>query len=327
MKIAIFGAGAIGGWLASLLAEAAPKETQISLIARGANLEALRRDGLRVLGDAGERRFGLRAGAAQEFGPQDIVIIALKAQQIAAAISDLRTLIAEHTTVVPAVNGIPWWFLQNFPGPLENASLDSVDQGGRLAKLIPVEQVVGCVVHASSELLAPGCIRIGASDRLLFGSLSDRQHERMRWLIEAFTQAGVRSLASENIRLEVWSKLWGNMNMGPLSALTRATTGRLLDDPNVHALCLRMMEEMAECGRQLGLVLPLSPRERMMVTRKLGDFKTSMLQDLQHGRPLEFAPLLGAVVEIAQRLQTPAPFCESVLGLVRQLSTSVSAAR
>lgn len=321
MKVAVLGVGAIGGWLAGALAQAG---AEVSLMARGATLEALKREGLRVSQNGAERRFDLQAGSATELGLQDIVIVALKAQALPAAVNDLAALLAPHTTVVSAMNGIPWWFFQGFAGPLENVSLDSVDPGGRIASLVTARRALGCVVHASAKTMAPGQVQVGAVDRLIFGAPSGAQHDTLHWLVEIFSRAGIRSEASAHIRMEVWAKLWGNMNMGPLSALTRATTGRMLDDADIHALCVRMMEEMAECGRRLGLSFAMQAAERMAVTRKLGDFKTSMLQDLENGRPLEFEPLLGAVVEIARRLQAPAPFCESVLGLVRQLSHSLS---
>lgn len=321
MKIAVLGVGAIGGWLAGALANSG---AEVSLAARGATLETLRRDGLRVLQNGREQRFDLHAESAAKLGPQGIVIVALKAQAVSAALGDLTELLAPHTAVVSTMNGIPWWFFQQWEGPLHNVSLDSVDPAGLIAQSVAAERVIGCVVHASTKIVAPGSVQVMAADRLIFGNPFGKQADALDYLIGAFAKAGVRCEASDDIRRDIWVKLWGNMNMGPLSALTRATTKRMLDDPQIRSLCVRMMEEMAECGRRLGLAMTTSVEERVAMTHKLGDFKTSMLQDLEAGRPLEFAPLLGAVVEIAHRLSAPAPFCETVLGLVRQLSRSVA---
>jgi 2-dehydropantoate 2-reductase len=167
-------------------------------------------------------------------------------------------------------------------------------------------------------------VRIGKVDKLLIGEPGGARSERVAQLCAAFSRAGIDAIASPQIRLETWAKLWGNMNMNPLSALARATTGRLLDDPEIRALCLRMMEEMAAAGASIGLPFAMSAADRMAITRKLGDFRTSMLQDLENGAALEFQPQLGAVVEVARRVGVDAPFCESVLGLIRQLSVSVS---
>ena len=320
MKVAVLGAGAIGGWLASALAEAG---IQVSIVARGATLAALRTSGLRVLRDDTERTHHLPAGDAAELGPQDFVIVATKAQDVGAAIPQITALLTANTCVVSALNGLPWWFCQEFAGPLNNTILESVDPGGCVAAAIEPRRAVGCVVHASVARTAPGAIRIGKVDKLLFGEPGGAPSERVARLCAAFSRAGIAAIASPQIRLEIWAKLWGNMNMNPLSALTRATTGRMLDDADIRALCLRMMEEMAAAGACIGLPFAMSATDRMAITRKLGDFRTSMLGDLENGAELEFQPQLGAVVEVARRVGVEAPFCESVLGLIRQLSESM----
>jgi 2-dehydropantoate 2-reductase len=295
MKLAILGIGSIGGWLAGALAGAG---VEPKLVARGATLEALRSRGLCVERDGSQRCYSLPAGPASAFGPQDYIILAVKAQQLSAALADLRPLLGADSCVVSAMNGIPWWF---FSG------------------------LLGCVVHASARLLAPGHVKVNSVDRLVFGEPGGQISERVQSLSDAFSRAGLVSNISANVRFDIWTKLWGNMNINPLSALARASTGRLLGDPDVRQLCLNMMAEMAETGAQLGLTLQLSPPERMAMTRKLGDFRPSMLQDIDAGRELEYQAQLGAVVEIARRLDVPAPFCASVLGLTRLLSQSVSA--
>lgn len=324
MKVTVFGAGAIGGWLASALADAG---VAVSLAARGATLDALREHGLRITRDGEQRSRRVAAAPAAALGPQDVVIIATKAQDVSAAAEDIAALLGPETSVVSALNGLPWWFTQRFPGPLDGVALDAVDPGGAVARLIPAERTVGCVVHASVSRIGPGHIRIGKLDKLIFGEPSGAESERVRWLAATFARAGITTVVSPDIRMDTWAKLWGNMNMNPLSALTRATTARMLDDDEVRELCLRMMEEMAAAGAKIGLPFKLSAAERMAVTRKLGDFRTSMLQDLESGTPLEYQPQLGAVVEVARRTGTPAPFCEAVLGLVRQLSRSIETQR
>lgn len=322
MKVAVLGVGSIGGWLAAALARAGHGP---NLIARGETLAALRSGGLRITDKGVEQRFDLPAGSANDFGVQDIVLVALKSQQFAAALPQLQPLLGPDTAVVGTMNGIPWWFFENFSGPLENASLTSVDPDGAAVRLITAARSLGCVVHAAVRCIAPAHFAVGGVDKLIFGEPSGNPSERSRWLVEAFVRAGIRSELSPNIRFDVWTKLWGNMNMNPLSALTRSSTLRMLDDPDVAALCARMMGEMAAAGAQLGLRFSIEPRDRMAMTRKLGDFKPSMLQDLEAGRALEYAAQLGAVVEIARRLNTPAPCCEGVLGLTRLLSRSLNA--
>jgi len=322
MRVAVLGAGAIGGWLAGALAGAG---VPTSVVARGASLDAIRRQGLRLVRDGREHSYAVTAGSATELGPHDLVVVATKAQDVARALPDLLPLLHGDTAVVSALNGVPWWFTQDFPGPLHGAALESVDPGGVVARAIGPARAVGCVVHASTARIAPGCIRINKLDKLIFGEPRGPVSPRVRWLAATFANSGVETVASENIRLDTWAKLWGNMNMNPISALTRATTGRMLNDPDIHALCLRMMEEMAAAGARIGLPFGMSATDRMAITRKLGDFRTSMLNDLESGAALEYAPQLGAVVEIARLAGTPAPFCAAVLGLVRQLSNSLAA--
>jgi 2-dehydropantoate 2-reductase len=322
-KVAVLGAGAIGGWLAAALAEAG---VPVGVVARGATLAALRQQGLRIDRGGSRQIYRVAAGCSAELGPQDLVIIATKAQDVGRALPDLLPLLHANTTVVAALNGVPWWFTQRFSGPLQNVVLQSVDPDGAIATAIAAGRAVGCVVHASVTRTAPGCISVGKADRLIFGEPAGGGSGRVQWLAETFERGGVKSTVSDNIRMDTWAKLWGNMNMNPISALTRAGTARMLADAEVRTLCLRMMDEMAAVGARIGLPFAMSASERMAVTLKLGDFRTSMLQDLDHGASLEYQPQLGAVVEIARQAGVAAPYCESVLGLIRQLSVSVSGA-
>jgi 2-dehydropantoate 2-reductase len=320
----IVGVGAVGGWLAALLHDAG---WDVRLLARGATLEALRTDGLSLTMPDGERRLSLAASDdPAEIGPVDYVLLAVKGHDLPPLAPRLRPLLAEGGALVTAMNGLQWWFTHGLPGPLDGAVLEAVDPGGPIRALYPVERVIGAVVHASAETLGPGRVRLVGADRLTFGEPDGRASERVQRLAAAFATAGLKVAVSDDIRLEIWRKLWGNMSMNPLSALTRATTGRLQDDPETRALAGAMMAEMARLGDRLGLPLGMTPEERMAVTRKLGDFRTSMQQDAEAGRRLELNGLLTVLVEMADRLGEPAPFLHAVHGLARQLDRSLAAA-
>jgi 2-dehydropantoate 2-reductase len=314
---AIVGSGAIGGWIADALDRTG---WRVSIIARGATLEALRSEGLCVERAGELRRSHPKAGSAAEFGPHDFVFLTVKAHHLPDLAPQLAPLIGPGTAVVSGTNGIPWWFFQEFRGPLADTQLDAVDPAGSQARAFPRGSALGAVVHATARVAAPARIEVVAADRLIIGEPGGALSERVREVTQALCDGGINALASARIRDEVWGKLWGNMNMNPVSALTRAGTARLLADSDVRALCVRMMEEMQQCARLLGLSCSMSAEERIEVTRRLGDFRTSMLADAEAGRPLELAPQLGAVVEIAGRLGVAAPYCRSILGLARLLS-------
>jgi 2-dehydropantoate 2-reductase len=314
VSAAIVGAGAIGAWLADALDRAG---WRVALLARGATLEALRRQGLQVERDGAVRRCNPHAGSAAELGPHDYVFLAVKAHALPALAASLEPLIGAETVLVSATNGIPWWFFENFPGPLCNERLRSVDPTGSQAQGFARARIVGSVVHASARVLAPAQVQLVAADRLILGAPEGGSDRRVREIEAAFRAGGINAVVSATIRQEIWSKLWGNMNMNSLSALTASGTAGLLADPEIRELCLRMMQEMQECGARLGLAGTMSAAQRIEVTRRLGDFKTSMLADLEAGRTLEVEPQLGAVVEIAERLAVAAPFCRAILGLTR----------
>jgi len=313
---AIVGAGAIGAWLADGLDRAG---WRVSVVARGETMAALRTGGLRVERADGARQSRPTAGSAAELGIQDYVILTVKAQSLPELAPQITPLFGPSTVVISGTNGIPWWFFQDFDGPLKDQILESVDPGGLQARAFPCERTLGAVVHASARVAAPGRVQVVAADRVLLGEPSGGNSARVRDVVEALRAGGINCQASQHIRDEVWAKLWGNMNMNPVSALTRSGSAKMLADPDVRALCVRMMEEMQQCGRLLRLNSAMTPTERIDITRRLGDFRTSMLADVESGRPLELAPQLGAVVEIADRLGVPAPFCRSILGLTRLL--------
>jgi 2-dehydropantoate 2-reductase len=316
-SVVVVGAGAIGAWLADALATAG---WSTSLVARGRTLEVLRRDGLRLDSVHGTRLTRPRAGSPEELGIHDYLLLAVKAQALSELAPGLAPLIGPDTCVVSATNGIPWWFFQGFDGPLKDRRLRCVDPDGSQEATFPLKRTLGSVVHASVRVLAPGHAEVVGADRWLVGEPSGINGERTQRLVAAARAGGIPGHATDGIRRDVWIKLWGNMNMNPVSALTRSGTGRMLADPDVRELCMAMMQEMRFCADRLGLNVGISVAERMAVTQRLGDFKTSMLADLEAGRPLEWEPQLGAVAEIAELLAVPAPVIRGVLGLTRCLA-------
>jgi 2-dehydropantoate 2-reductase len=315
MKACILGAGAIGGWIAGLLADAG---WDVSLFARGANLSAYRADGLRVRRGGAEKIYRLATSdRAEDLPMPDYAIIGAKGQAIPELAPAIAALLGPHTSVVPAINGIPWWFFQAPGIALSGLALKSVDPVGAVARAIAPGRVIGCVVHASAWMGEPGVVEVQGEDRLIFGEPDGAASERCETLAHAFAGSTVSPVVSPNVRLAIWTKLWGNMTMNPLSVLTGATTGAMLDDPGVRGLIRTMMLEMQALGTRIGLALDLTPEGRMEITRKLGDFKTSMLRDAEAGRGIEIEPILGALVETADRLDEPVPNMRAVLGLVR----------
>jgi 2-dehydropantoate 2-reductase len=321
VRVAVVGLGAIGGLFAAALAQAG---WQVSALARGATLDAIRADGLRIYDEAGASTC-VRLDASDDphaLGEQDYVVLALKAQALPALAPALAPLVGPRTVVVGAMNGLPWWFLHGFAGPLDGVCLDAIDPAGGVSAALPPSRAIGCVVHLSSATTAPGVVQRGRGNRLIVGAPDAAREAAAARFAHALAAGGFEVDASGSIRTEIWAKLWGNMNMNPLSALTGSTADRLLDDPYTHALALRMMEEAAAIGARLGLSTGMSGPERMAVTRRLGAFKTSMLQDLEAGRALEIGPILGVFPELGRRLDVPTPYCDAVLGLLRQRAAS-----
>ena len=317
VRTSVVGAGAVGSLLAAALAHAGQ---QVSVLARGKTLAAIKTHGIRILaGDGPASVTHLEASDdAAQIGVQDVVVIALKAQILPQLADSLRPMIGPNTLIVSAMNGLPWWFLQGLPGVAQSEPLEAVDPGGRVSAVLPAARSIGCVVHLSSATVEPGVIKRGRGNRLIFGSALAQYAQPARALAQALTKGGFDAESTNDIRADIWVKLWGNMNMNPLSALTGSTADRLLDDPYTHTLALRMMEEADAIGRRLGLSTGMSAPERMAVTRELGAFKTSMLQDFEAGRALEIDPILGVFPELGRRFDVPTPFCDAVLGLLRQ---------
>jgi 2-dehydropantoate 2-reductase len=316
-SVAIVGAGAIGAWFGDAFDRAG---WRVSMVARGATLEALRQSGLRVEQGGSIRTSRPRAGSPAELGIHDFIVLTVKAQLLPALAPELSPLLSPNSVVISGTNGIPWWFFQDFAGPLANARLKSVDPSGSQQDTFPPERTLGSVVHASVRVASPGHAQVVAADRLILGAPDGTSPPMLDSVVQALRAGGINALVSSHIRRDVWTKLWGNMTMNPLSALTRCGTAAMLANADVRELCIRMMEEMQLCAQQLELAVSITAAERIGVTQRLGDFKTSMLADIEAGRPLELDPQLGAVVEIAALLNIPTPFLRSVLGLTRLVS-------
>lgn len=314
-KITIVGAGAIGGWLGVHLARAG---AQVSVLARGDTLHALQKDGLQ-LHQGGEVHTVpvMASNEAVALGVQDLVVIAVKAPALAAVAQRVGPLIGPHTVVLTAMNGVPWWFLQGFGGPVAGRSLSSVDPGGEIASALPAAHIIGCVVHASCSVDAPGVIRHHFGDGLIVGEPSGQATPRVQALHALLQAASFKATLSPQIQKDIWYKLWGNMTINPISAFTGATTDRILDDDLVRGFVSAMMLEAKAIGAAIGIPIDQQPEDRHAVTRKLGAFKTSMLQDVQAGKPVELDALVSAVRELGQLTGVATPFIDALLGLSR----------
>ena len=318
MRITVIGAGAVGGWLAATLAKGG---AEVAVVARGATLHHLEAHGLTLL--LGEQRetFRLPASArAADLPKPDAIVLAAKTYAFPEIITAAAPVLSHGPLLVTAMNGLPWWFLQGLPGPLENQRLESVDPDGRAAALLGSVRPVGAVVHASMRAEAPGVIRLAAVDRLILGEPFGDVSRETSTLNELVIAGGSHSVLTTDIRRDIWAKLWGNMNMNPVSALTRLTANGIFGEPRLLALVRDMMTEFTTLGERLGLPLPVSVDQRLEVTRRLGDFRTSMLNDVEAGRPLEVEGLLGVVVELAEKLGQPVPASRAVYALARGLN-------
>jgi 2-dehydropantoate 2-reductase len=316
MRVTVLGLGAIGGLLAAGFQVGG---AEVSALARGATLEALRRDGLVLRDGTAERRFRLEASDDPAALPvPDLLVLALKGQDLPAALPLIRAGMGPDTWLLSAQNGVPWFFTAGLEGPLRGAVLDSVDPGGTLAAGLPAHRVLPMVVHAAALTEAPGVVRLAKADRLPLGGPAAARDATAAIL----RAGGLPAEPSDDIRGEIWRKLWGNSNMNPLSVLSRATLSAMLDEPGVRGLAETMMREMDAIGQRIGLAPLGDPAARIAVTRRIGAFRTSMLQDYEAGRRLELGPILGALAEMAERAGQEAPVTRGVLGLVRLLDAA-----
>lgn len=319
MKITIFGAGAIGGYLAAKLAITG--RTDLSLVARGAHLEAIKADGLRLIEDGQEISVPVRAAAkADELGAQDYVVLALKAHSLSPALDQIAPLLGDHTSVVTMQNGVPWWYFHGVGGPLEGTRLNAVDPGGAIWQRIGPDRVIGSVVYPAVEVDAPGLIRHVEGKRFSLGEPSGERSERVTLLAEEMVKAGLQVPVREDIRSEIWVKLWGNLSFNPISALTGSTLAAIVADDGTRALARTMMLEAQAIGESLGVRFPIAVDRRIKGAGDVGEHKTSMLQDLERGRPMEIDALVSAVQELGRLTDRPTPTIDAVLALVRRLA-------
>jgi 2-dehydropantoate 2-reductase len=312
MNVGIIGAGAIGGWVAARLALAG---NSVSVLARGSTLEALQH-GLSIRENNVPQQAMFRASDdPAAFAAQDLLVIAVKAPSLADVSALAEPMIGPDTLILPMLNGVPWWFL-------EGERLQSVDPGGRIATALPADRVVGCVVHAACRRTAANAVEVVHADKLIIGEPSGGVSDRIGDLAALFERAGIRTEQSRNVRSAIWYKLWGNMTMNPLSALTLATTDKILGDEGLKPFILACMAEAAEIGAAIGCPIDESGEERMAVTARLGAFKTSMLQDVEAGRTIELEALVGAPREIARRLGIATPSIDLLYAVTRLMAES-----
>jgi 2-dehydropantoate 2-reductase len=316
MRIAVYGAGAIGGLIGARLAQVAGIE--VGLIARGAQLEAIQAHGLTLIQD-GQRSVACPPATDDpaRLGPQDYVIVTLKAHAVAGAVAGMQPLLGPETAVVMAVNGVPWWYFHRLPGPWAEHRLESVDPGGRIAQGIGPERAIGCVVYPAAELVEPGVVEHLDGDRLSLGEPSGERSERVKKLAAALIAAGFKAPVKTDIRDEIWVKLWGNLSFNPISALTHATLDRIAADPETRAVARAMMLEAKVIGERLGVRFPIDVDRRIAGAAAVGAHRTSMLQDLERGRPMEIDALIAAVQEMGRLFGAATPTIDTVLALVR----------
>jgi len=327
MRVAVIGAGAIGGYVGARLALAGE---DVTFMVRGAHLAAIRNRGFRLIGHDGSEQAATNVKASSDYaqtGPQDLVILALKAHQVEAVARDVPKLFGPDTAVVTMQNGIPYWYFQQHGGALEGTPVRSVDPSGLIAEMIPAQRVVGCVVYPATELLKPGVVRHIEGERFPLGELDGIQSERVLRISAAFERAGFKAPVLPNIRAEIWLKLWGNLTFNPISALAHATLVDICQFPLSRELAAAMMSEAQAVAHQLGIEFRVTLEKRIAGAEKVGKHKTSMLQDIEAGRAPEIDALVGAVVELARLTQTPTPRIDTVYALVKLLAQTMQTQR
>ncbi len=322
MKLCIYGAGAIGGLMAAWLSRAGH---DVSVVARGAHLEAIRRHGLKVRDGASgrEEAFAVKADAdPARLGPQDCVIVAVKGQSLTEVAGRIGPLLSPDAAIVTAMNGVPWWFFDRLKFGEGRLRLLSLDPEGSLARAMPTERIIGCVVHLAASTPQPGLVSHNMGRKLVLGEPGGRNGARALKVIEALAGAGFETVTSGVIEKDFWVKLLGNVSFNPVSALTMSSADRLIADPHVKAYMISIMREVLAIGRAVGVDADIDPEARIDMARHLGKFKTSMLQDLEAGKALEIDGLLAGTLEIAAKAGVPAPCTESLFGLVKARAIS-----
>ena len=326
MKIAVVGAGAIGGYVGGWLAAAGE---EVTFIARGANLRTIASDGMRVIGEDGSEVVARPrvCERTSDAGPQDFVILAVKAHQVAAVAETVTALCHDDTAIVTMQNGIPWWYFHRYGGQYEGTPVRSADPDGSIARSIDADRVIGSVVYPAATLEAPGVVRVVEGRRFTLGEPDGSTSERVQAISAAFTRAGFKAPVIADIRSEIWLKLWGNLSFNPISALTHATLAGLLQFPLTRELSIEMMREAEQVANKLGVTFRVGIDKRIAGAEKVGEHKTSMLQDVEAGRPMEIEALVGAVVELGRLTQTPTPHIDTVYALVRLLGKRLAEAK
>jgi 2-dehydropantoate 2-reductase len=327
MKIAVVGAGAIGGYLGAKLSLAGQA---VTFIARNRNLAAINAHGFKLIQEDGSELHARDVKAVQAYadaGPQDVVLLTVKAHQLRDLLPDLRGLFGPQTLVVSMINGVPWWYFHKLAGPYEGQQLQSLDADGSIAKNIEPERIIGSVVYPASELVQPGVVRVIEGNRFSVGELDGSRSERVEALSKALMNAGFKSPVSRDIRSEIWVKLWGNLSFNPISALTHATLQDICEFGPTRALAAQMMAEAQAVAEKLGVVFKITLEQRLNGAQAVGAHKTSMLQDVENGRALELAALVGAVVELGQITQTPTPTISAIYAATSLLAQTLAAQR
>ncbi|MGE5731464.1 MAG: 2-dehydropantoate 2-reductase [Gemmatimonas sp.] len=327
MRICVVGAGSIGGHLGVLFATVGH---EVTVIARGAHLAAIRTNGLRLILDDGSEHLVRHMHATDDIrsaGPQDLVILAVKANQVEPIVDDVPSLFHEGTVLVPMQNGIPWWYFQRHGGAFEGHCVRAVDPHAAIMNTIDPQRIIGCVVYPAAGIVAPGVVKHIEGNRYPLGELDGSTTDRITRIAEAFTAAGLKSPVLDNIRSEIWLKLWGNLSFNPISALTHSTLVDLCQFPLTRMLAQNMMTEAQTIANKLGIQFRVPIEKRIAGAEKVGKHKTSMLQDIESGREPEIEALLGSVIELGRLTDTTTPHIDTVYALVKLLSRTVASER
>jgi 2-dehydropantoate 2-reductase len=324
MKIAIIGAGAIGGYVGARLAVAGE---DVTCMVRGANLQAIRDHGIKLIMSDGSVQVASSVKATDDYaaaGPQDLVILAVKAHQVEAVANDVPKLFGADTVVVTMQNGIPYWYFHQHGGELEGSVVRSVDPTGIIGQRIPAERVIGCVVYPAAELIAPGVVKHIEGERFPVGDLDGSNSARVTRISECLIRAGFKAPVLDNIRAEIWLKVWGNLTFNPISALTRATLVDICQFAPTRQLAATMMTEAQAVANKLGITFRVDLEKRIAGAEKVGKHKTSMLQDVEAGRPPELEALVGSVAELGRLTHTPTPHIDAVYALTGLLARTIA---
>ncbi|MEW6332111.1 MAG: 2-dehydropantoate 2-reductase [Pseudomonadota bacterium] len=323
MKICIVGAGAIGGLMGAKLALAGE---EVTLIARGVHLEAMQKNGLKLIEEDGSEHVAKNVKATSrmaEAGKQDLVILALKAHQVEPIAKEIPAMFHDTTAVVTTQNGIPWWYFQKHGGEFEGRRVETVDPQGHLMASIEVERILGCVVYPAAEIVSPGVIKLIEGNRFPVGELDGAETERVKNICATFVKAGFKSPVLKDIRSEIWLKLWGNLSFNPISALTHSTLVDICQFPLTRQLAADMMTEAQTIAHKLNIEFRVSLEKRIAGAEKVGKHKTSMLQDIEIGRAIEIDALVGAVIELGRLTNTPTPHIDAVYACVKLLAKTL----